>query len=341
MKLHIFNPGHDEALAAGSPYYTYTRAARKLMTDLWMLPRLWAEPGDITICLEALSRFSRWDEVSAIVPWGWDAALVQQLKRAGAPTRLLPDADRLNTVRQFSSRKTAVELLAAIDKPDAVASVFLHDWESVAMFAEKHDGALAKAPWSCSGRGLVHLDGHPSETQRLRVENILKRQGAVAVEIVLKRTSDFAMEFYAEADGTVRFLGLSLFFTDPAGRYLGNLIASDETILSRLAAFPFKEIKHQVCSRLEQTLSGRYIGPIGVDMLQFRVKERGWVFTHPCVEINFRHTMGSVSLALRHLLPSPEKAALFRIGPATTETDGNAQLLCGNPHGLGAWYVDI
>ena len=49
MTLHIFNPGHDEALAAGTPYYTHTLAARTLCDALWRLPSVWAETGDMVV----------------------------------------------------------------------------------------------------------------------------------------------------------------------------------------------------------------------------------------------------------------------------------------------------
>lgn len=311
MTLHLFNPGHDEALAAGTPYYTDTRAARVLAATQWQLPRLWADEGDIVVSLEAVADFKGWDKVERIEPWGWDAALVHQLRKAGAPNCLLPSDEALATLRALSSRETAVCLLAAIDKPESVTSSYLYDLQSVCAFVEKHGSTVAKAPWSCSGRGIVRLDPHPTPIQCNRVENILKRQGAVAVEPYFDRTADFAMEFCAEADATVRYLGLSFFETDPAGHYLGNLVATDETILNRLAPFPFEQIKEQVHRTLERFIGGKYTGPLGVDMLQFRTS--AGIATHPCVEINLRRTMGFVALALRKHLPHPSTTALLRL----------------------------
>ncbi|MBR4552751.1 MAG: hypothetical protein IKO20_03405 [Bacteroidaceae bacterium] len=310
MKLHIFNPGHDDALAAGTPYYTHARVARKIEDSLWQLPRLWAEENDVVIKLHALKDFHEWDKVKAIEPWGWDAALVHQLEKAGAPSHLLPDATTLHAIRTFSNRQTAVKLLQLIDKPPFVESYFATTWEEVCDYVAHHRHVIAKAPWSCSGRGLVSLSPTSDVRQQKRIVAILNKQGGIALEPFYERTADFAMEFEAVKDGNVRFIGLSRFYTDRKGQYTGNLVASDINILKGLAPFPFPHVKEQICEATRQLLGGLYSGPFGIDMLQFRKEDK--IYTHPCVEINLRHTMGCVAIALRKKLPTPESCALFR-----------------------------
>lgn len=310
MKLHIFNPGHDDALAAGTPYYTHARVARKIEDSLWQLPRLWAEENDVVIKLHALKDFHRWEDVNAIEPWGWDAALVHQLEKAGAPSHLLPDATTLHAIRTLSNRQTAVKLLQLIDKPPFVESYFATKWEEVSYYVAHHHRVIAKAPWSCSGRGLVSLSQTPDVREQKRIESILNKQDGIALEPFYERTADFAMEFEAVKDGSVRFLGLSRFYTDRKGQYTGNLVASDINILKGLAPFPFDHVKEQICEATRQLFGGLYCGPFGIDMLQFRKENK--IHTHPCVEINLRRTMGSVAIALRKKLPSPESCALFR-----------------------------
>ena len=102
MILRIFNPSHDECLASGSPYYTPSRTAQAM--DAVRLPG-WH-------CLA--DALPSWDEVERIEPWGWDARLVQQLRRRGCPDRLLPSDERLATIRRLSSRQTAVRLLPMV-----------------------------------------------------------------------------------------------------------------------------------------------------------------------------------------------------------------------------------
>ena len=47
MKVYLFNPGHDIALAAHQKYVTLPHAARQLQADLTFLPVLRANKGDL------------------------------------------------------------------------------------------------------------------------------------------------------------------------------------------------------------------------------------------------------------------------------------------------------
>ena len=44
--LHLFNPWHDEALAANVQFYSPSLAGRKLAHVLAELPRIWGEEDD-------------------------------------------------------------------------------------------------------------------------------------------------------------------------------------------------------------------------------------------------------------------------------------------------------
>ena len=47
MKVHIFNPENDMALADGNPGYTPPAIIRQMRDELYWLPNWWAEEGDI------------------------------------------------------------------------------------------------------------------------------------------------------------------------------------------------------------------------------------------------------------------------------------------------------
>lgn len=49
MKLHIFNPEHDIALASNMEQFTAPHAGRQLRSDLGFIPALWAEEGDFVL----------------------------------------------------------------------------------------------------------------------------------------------------------------------------------------------------------------------------------------------------------------------------------------------------
>ncbi len=329
MTLHLFNPSHDEALAAGSPYYTPSAAARALEESLALLPCQYARRGDFVlvpdkVCLALPEReiggvriislkdipSLRQDDITSIEPWGWDAHIVHRLRRAGICERLLPSAETLEDIRSLSSRASAVCLLEALRKqlPESIGE---SRWcrsehevlEAISAFGGK---AMLKAPWSCSGRG-VFLAQAPLPISSLgRLRSVLAKQGAVEAEPYYERVLDFAMEFRATASGKVLFEGLSLFTTDARGAYTGNYVAPDARLAERIAAAGWRasleDVAQKTATALSSLIEGRYCGILGVDMML--VRDTGnTIRLHPCVEINFRKTMGSVAVALRRLLP--------------------------------------
>lgn len=69
--LHVFNPSHDEALAAGTPYYYPSVIARKLASAWALLPALWANNGDVVWVPDDVS-------TSSIPDWAQHVKLVHQ-----------------------------------------------------------------------------------------------------------------------------------------------------------------------------------------------------------------------------------------------------------------------
>lgn len=53
MQIHVFNPEHDYALAAFSPYYTPPAAVKKLSRSMALFPAVYARPGDAILVREA------------------------------------------------------------------------------------------------------------------------------------------------------------------------------------------------------------------------------------------------------------------------------------------------
>ena len=113
MKLHIFNPEHDIALATHVQRFTAPHAARKLRSEMGFLPALWAEDGDwvmvddIGAAERRLNRLRKYvakvnlvslndskslhlfrqhlDEIDGVGPWGWDNAVVENLIKVNIP----------------------------------------------------------------------------------------------------------------------------------------------------------------------------------------------------------------------------------------------------------------
>lgn len=320
MVVHVYNPSHDEALAINREQYCPSSAARRTAAMFWDVARHWAAPGDFILRLPddgslrgaAFWRVADdvqltpsaldWSAVTAIDPWGWDRHIVGVLRRLGAPDRLLPTGVQLDRIRDLSSRWTAVRVLDQLNQrltadSDAATPTFTSRWcisEAEVNAAISGYGGLAmlKQPWSCSGRGVWRSDGVSSEQ---RVRKTLREQGAVEAEPFYERLVDFAMEFYADAEGCVRYEGLSLFETHEGGGYAGNVVAPQSELRRRLeqqagGPLPLFELSDRLCVVLAEILAGQYSGPLGIDMM---LTPAG---IHPCIEVNLRNTMGRVAM---------------------------------------------
>lgn len=310
MILRIFNPSHDECLASGSPYYTPSRTARQM--DEVHLPGWHCLSDDL----------SSWQDVERIEPWGWDARITHQLRRRGCPERLLPSAERLDTIRRLSSRQTAVRLLPMVT--DKFKSWYLplppppkggeprhtlKTLEELSPFGGVGGGRgslLFKSPWSCSGRGVFTYDEQ-------RIQKVMREQGGIEVEPFYPRVADFAMEFRCQG-GEVEFLGLSAMLNGGASTHVagygGNIVASDTTIRKLMTRYvPEKEVneaRDKLLNVLRREIAPHYDGPLGIDQMIVSLtpddNAPSAYALHPLVEINLRHTMGLVAIEMRDAL---------------------------------------
>ena len=330
--LHIFNPEHDIALATNVVRFTPPHAARELRAELGFLPALWAGEGDYVLVDDVdaarqaarklyehigKAHFVSYKELNGIVaaspglsvsPWGWDAALRRQLLASSQDLwAVLPSPETLTAIRLMSNRRFAASVLLnelTAKDPRLVGRSYYYDGnaDSIAALVSQLGGRVVlKAPWSSSGRGIRYVEGELTEHQKGWTANVIQRQGGVMVEPYYNKVKDFAMEFKAEADGTVSYCGLSL-FTTANGAYSGNLLAT-ETVKEQLLA-PYvdsgllQSVRNFIISSLTGRFRGAYCGPFGIDMMIVEGKQRKGFLLHPCVEMNLRRTMGHVALAL-------------------------------------------
>lgn len=320
MRLFLFNPSHDEALASNLTFYTPTRAARRLESEWAELPAIYAETGDAVLVPEhfagettwredvARIRPSQltpgfWNQVEGIGPWGWDAAICQRLRQLGAPEGLLPSTEQLAAIRRLSSRRLIPTLLPAIrgllagKLPAIGESRWCETIEEVELAMRHWHHVMLKAPWSCSGRGVwpasLSEAGCMTEGDRLRVARVLRLQHGIEVEPCYERLADFALEFLADGKGKVSYLAPSLFTTLDNGAYAGNLVAQPERLIGQVEGFS-PTLLHPVVDALETVLGkaigNDYKGPLGVDLMTVKGEHKPIV--HPCVEVNLRTTMG-------------------------------------------------
>ena len=285
MTLYIFNPENDMALADGKPGYTPPAQIQQMRRELWWLPEWWAEEGDIVWNGE--DPLSLPDD-TRIMPWGWSPVLCHQLKQAGVQASLLPSAEKLEHIRQLSHRQTAVALLQELreqlplDGHLAGESVLCHTKEEVEDAVNSYGEAMLKQSWSSSGRGLRKV----SPADLLSGE----RGESVVVERFLHKVCDFALEFWLDGRGGVEYRGLSLFYTNDKGAYLGNWVAPEGQKLQWLTQYVPPQYLVEIRRWWEERLRHfDYEGPVGIDMMLAREG------ICPCIEVNWRWTMGLVS----------------------------------------------
>lgn len=113
------------------------------------------------------------------------------------------------------------------------------------------------------------------------------------VERSRNKVSDFAMLFRC-VGGKAVFEALSGFHTDAGGRYLGNMIASDEAIVNHLGIDP-RGWADPLAGAISSVIAPYYDGWVGVDMMTERETSGARLGIVPCVEANVRMTMGVVA----------------------------------------------
>lgn len=326
--LYIFNPESDMALACNSPYYVAPATVQRMARELSVLPAWYARAGE-TVLLDSPERVKLMEEQSPVclpvqwmteispvynkvLPWGWNLSLIHRLQMAGVGGEAYPSVEQMDGIRRLSGRQSAVQVLRRLHEISAKYSLsfsrriigeafVLTSIREVGEFVHSCHSTLLKAPWSGSGRGIQHASGVLTASLQGWVEHILTTQQAVVGEPLFNKVLDFAMEFFSDAEGKVRFAGYSVFETDKRGSYKENVLAADEYLESKLAAYVPIAMLHQLRECMEKELAdvikGGYQGYLGVDMMICRALEgmEEVYVVHPCVEINLRMNMGIVS----------------------------------------------
>lgn len=250
--------------------------------------------------------------VDSVAPWGWDHAVRERLTALHVPPHAMPDGKRIDDIKALSHRRTAALLtdgLRGIIVDDTVITdsrATCHDYGSVERLLGERGDIAVKAPWSGSGRGVRFMRGGTMTAHESGwIKNVLKRQGCVTVEPYYNKVMDLAMEYICDGAGSVSYRGLSVFATAGAA-YRGNMIASElrlrQTVTQLVPKRTLDTVREAVRRQIGVVCRGRYAGPVGVDMMVVREWTSGRLRLHPCVEINFRRTMGHVALSVGKLL---------------------------------------
>lgn len=366
MIVQLFNFSHDIALARGAKVFTPPTVVRAMERDLQPLRNLLPQPfrgytPDAPVW--------GWDEplVHSLKKAGYPPGNTgSSLSHTGYQS--LPTTEHLAAIRALSSRRTAVLVLKQLRQrlsslPLVGESLFLtspSDLQRVfpqqpANTSEKDNPALPspthtnerdspapphpthiiKEPYSSSGRGLRPVSTVLTPKTRQWALRCIREQGGVEVEPYYNKVMDLAMEFTCTEAG-ITYDGLSVFLTRANNTYTGNIVAHQDFLEGMAGAYIDRAVLHSVRNALTDILSpiliGKYLGPVGVDMMvvqtngtntatnhkqtgvanQTTQTNHGYAL-HPCVEINLRRTMGNLALYMTPLLTTPTATAIFRI----------------------------
>lgn len=325
MKLHIFNPENDLALADGGANYCPPPAAASIADDLCTLPLWFASPDDavllkekvhIDYCSEMQEQFTvarpfssdMLNSIEECVPWGWSSQMLRRLESMGIQNKNLPEKRFIEKIRDTSNRRTSIKILQelaerGVDIPPL--PIYNENISDVKSFIESMPRSVVKAPWSGSGKGLLWGIGRVEVPMERFCNGIIKRQGGVICEHFFKSIIEFAMEFLADCN-SVTFSGYSLFSTSN-GAYTGNILAPDSEIEEFLSGFIHPEelssVRMALCDVLRHIIGDTgYAGYMGVDMMLYE-DNNSKTRLHPCIELNFRMNMGMLSRILydRHV----------------------------------------
>ena len=294
MKLLVFNPEHDLALAANLSNFTAPHAGRQLRTDLGYIRR----PFGRYIDRDQIRRY----DFSAVDVWGWDLAIRSCLLRWGVDAGLMPTVAQIDAIRQLSHRRYAMQLLNSLQMPGTIGDACeTNQIETIADRLQSGEHLVVKAPWSSSGRGVRFIDGTMNIYDNGWLRHVIEKQGSVMVEPYYNKVKDFGMEFVSDGRGSISYVGLSLFQTSN-GAYTGNILADEEEKQDMISHYIpvdlIRSIQEEICAFMGTLLKDRYAGAFGIDMMVIRRDDGDGFLLHPCVEINLRRTMGHVAISL-------------------------------------------
>lgn len=332
--IYYFNPAHDMALANNTPFYKAPDEIVRMAYDLAVLPAWYAAGGKVKIdnrmqvellrsqigCEDLFPEVG-WTvgwESGEYIPWGWDPALLYQLRRAGVSEDFLPTDPQMDQIRNLSARRHSVNILQGMREIPGVCgeSCVCRTLQEVRYYMSEVGEVMLKSPWSGSGRGLLKVSSASwSASVEGWIGRIIRTQGEIMAEPLYEKVRDFAMEFYSDGTGNLFFVGYSLFETDSHGNYKANHLMKDERIVQMLTAYVsadlLEKVKMELMTRLSALLKNDYRGYLGVDMMVCRFSDD--FHLHPCVEINLRMNMGIVAHSVYSRLVHPQSEGLFKV----------------------------
>ncbi len=295
------------AAAPGRPYrrtQTFAALNRRLSAQLLWL----TSPGDALLVEEpwpeALAAEARGREVELVpasargsqagrvfTPWGWTPTAAEAGERAGASVSPVAFEVVARVNSKLWSHALEVEMGWAL--PGARVARTLEELESAAARARPgaEDKWVVKSPHGFAARERVLGRGPRVEAPQAKwAARRFRRGEALVFQPWLEVVREYGVVAEVFGDGSHRVRGVSDLRTNGAGTGTGYVLGRPPT---PARAAELERVAAVVCARLH---AEGYSGPVGVDALE----HAGGL--HPLLEVNARHTMGFVALAVERSL---------------------------------------
>ena len=229
----------------------------------------------------------------AFAPWGWTPTALAAASRAGASVDPVAHDVVARVNSKVFSHRVERELGVAVPGAALASSLAELDRAAAAACPEPGDKWVVKAPFGFAARERVLGRGPamdpPSATW---AERRFARGETLLFEPWLDVGREYGVQLRVGRDGRVEVLGITRMLTNGAGVTTG-FVLGDPVERARAGALTATAL--EVGRRLA---AEGYWGPANVDALEHAGGLR------PLLEINARHTMGLVALAVeRELAP--------------------------------------
>lgn len=317
-RLWIFNPETEFALASGSPFYTPPRSVLAIRKRMALFPATFADSTDSILLIDSdiaeqqelapeyyaaavekgigiveCGSGISWEEYYAS-PWGWNHMIRKWLTDNCPDLKGILSEEKVDVIRRLAHRRTSISFIDSLPegiRGHIMTPIEICNPEEAISYYYSHRNLFIKAPWSSSGRGVMRTDDLLPMHVEPWIKGTIRSQGSVIIEPIYDKILDFATEWYVK-DGNVSYLGISVFETSNRGKYHRNFIGTQKElsaeVISKSSSFDAPLIEAQAAA-IKKLVAPEYDGPLGIDMM---ILSDGSI--HPCVEINLRHTMGSV-----------------------------------------------
>jgi hypothetical protein len=370
LRIHLPNLMFEEELTTSVSRTTAN--ARRLVAELGPVMGLLSGPDDPAECIVLVPPESRPEEIPSalqhvrfetlesleatalgdadFVPWGWSPQAVltgQQLKLRFAA----PDATVVALInsRRFSAEFDSCFPLMSDQAPEPFG-VLCHSMEDVRRSlrmlksSRLFDKWVIKSNLSHAARnrliGTGTIPDVPGQTwlrQRFQAGEVVYAEPWV--EPIAECGLQFTVPHPGDNPREPKYDGATEMLTDAVGRYRGSILRPAAENLWWQPA-----IAH--CRAIAQRVRELgYFGVIGMDCMLFRHPRDGHPWLRVCHDINGRHTMGRVALALNRFIQGGEtglwchaaaKSAAEPRNPFDAAESKNVRILQTSPSWIGS-----